>query len=219
MPTSLNHHRTNSITTPTTTSNYQKQPPPPQTTCPLPPSLNLPNDASLCHTHPVGPNQCCSALVQPIAAPVSAVWPVLRRFDDPCAYKHFLKSCRLIAGDGGVGTLREVHVVSGLPAASSTERLEVLDDERHVVGFSVVGGDHRLNNYRSVTSLHRWAGGLGTVVVESYVVDVPPEEEDASGACKQAEEESFFSILYPMLIQPIASQDAISENLTNTFQH
>ncbi|XP_058207330.1 abscisic acid receptor PYL4-like [Rhododendron vialii] len=174
MPTSLNHHRTNEAT-----SNHQKQPPPPpqpQTTytCPLPPSLSLLNDAALCHTHLVGPNQCCSALVQPIAAPLSAVWPVLRRFDDPCAYKHFLKSCRLIAGDGGVGTLREIHVVSGLPAASSTERLEVLDDESHVVGFSIVGGDHRLNNYRSVTSLHRSAGGLGTVVVESYVVDVPP---------------------------------------------
>ncbi|KAK9144513.1 hypothetical protein Sjap_004416 [Stephania japonica] len=41
--------------------------------------------------------------------------------------------------------LREVNVISGLPAATSTERLDVLDDERHI-----------------------W-----TVALESYVVDVP----------------------------------------------
>ncbi|KAL0452688.1 UNVERIFIED_CONTAM: Abscisic acid receptor PYL4 [Sesamum latifolium] len=96
----------------------------------------------------------------------------------PQAYKHFLKSCHVIVGDGDVGTLREVRVVSGLPAESSTERLEILDDERHVMSFSVVGGDHRLHNYRSVTTLHAAppppSGGGGTVVVESYVVDVPP---------------------------------------------
>lgn len=63
--------------------------------------------------------------------------------------------------------------MSGLPAASSTERLEILDDEQHVLSFSVVGGVHRLNNYRSVTTLHASPNGNGTVVVESYVVDVP----------------------------------------------
>lgn len=78
-------------------------------------------------------------------------------------------------GDGEtVGTVREVEVVSGLPAVSSKERLEILDDEKHVMSFIVVGGDHRLKNYRSVTSLHLAPGGRGTVVVESYVVDVPP---------------------------------------------
>ncbi|KAL0382163.1 UNVERIFIED_CONTAM: Abscisic acid receptor PYL4 [Sesamum calycinum] len=45
------------------------------------------------------------------------------------------------------------------------------------MSFSVVGGDHRLHNYRSVTTLHAAppppSGGGGTVVVESYVVDVP----------------------------------------------
>lgn len=56
---------------------------------------------------------------------------------------------------------------------SSTERLEILDDDRHVISFSVVGGDHRLANYRSVTTLHVAENGGGTVVVESYVVDVP----------------------------------------------
>ncbi|KAK7339956.1 hypothetical protein VNO77_20646 [Canavalia gladiata] len=146
-----------------------------------PPPTTVPDAVARYHTHAVAANQCCSAVVQEIAAPVSTVWSVVRRFDNPQAYKHFVKSCHVILGDGDVGTLREVHVISGLPAAVSTERLEVLDDERHVISFSMVGGDHRLTNYRSVTTLHPRsvpdADGnhrSGTVVVESYVVDVPP---------------------------------------------
>ncbi|KAF7132527.1 hypothetical protein RHSIM_Rhsim09G0180300 [Rhododendron simsii] len=138
------------------------------------PSVSVPDDAVHYHTHAVGPDQCCSAVSQAISAPVSTVWSVVRRFDNPQVYKHFLKSCQVIVGDGNVGTLREVHVVSGLPAASSTERLEILDDERHIISFSIVGGEHRLNNYRSVTTLHQSPAGAGTVVIESYVVDVPP---------------------------------------------
>ncbi|CAL9171972.1 unnamed protein product [Musa hybrid cultivar] len=136
----------------------------------------LPEAVARHHEHAAGPKQCCSAVVQAVAAPVGAVWSVVRRFDEPQAYKHFVKSCRVVGGNGGVGTLREVRVVSGLPAATSTERLEVLDDEHHVLSFRVVGGDHRLANYRSVTTLHPAAGGGGggTEVVESYVVDVPP---------------------------------------------
>ncbi|XP_044509545.1 abscisic acid receptor PYL4-like [Mangifera indica] len=126
------------------------------------------------HNHTVGPNQCCSYAVQMINASVSTVWSVVRRFDNPQAYKNFVKSCHIIVGDGHVGSLREVHVVSGLPAANSTERLEILDDEHHVLSFSVIGGDHRLNNYRSVTTLHASPCGTGTIVVESYVVDIPP---------------------------------------------
>ncbi|KAG6760058.1 abscisic acid receptor PYL4-like [Populus alba x Populus x berolinensis] len=133
----------------------------------------VPDYVSCHHTRLVGPNQCCSVVVKTINAPVSTVWSVVRRFDNPQAYKHFVKSCHVIDGDGNVGSLREVHVVSGLPAASSTERLEILDDEQHVLSFSVVGGVHRLNNYRSVTTLHASPNGNGTVVVESYVVDVP----------------------------------------------
>ncbi|KAK6125993.1 hypothetical protein DH2020_040301 [Rehmannia glutinosa] len=138
-------------------------------------AAHVPDHVARYHmTHAVGPNQCCSAVTQRISAPVSTVWSVVRRFDNPQAYKHFVKSCHVILGDGHVGTLREVRVISGLPAVSSTERLEILDDERHVISFSVVGGDHRLANYRSVTTLHAAEnGGGGTVVVESYVVDVP----------------------------------------------
>ncbi|KAL7229225.1 hypothetical protein ACSBR2_007845 [Camellia fascicularis] len=175
MTTSLHHHRTTTTTTTTTTTSNHHRQQQSQTIFRLSPSLSLPDDAVLqYHSRPVGPNQSCSAVVQPIAAPISAVWSVVRRFDNPQAYKHFLKSCHVIVGDGDVGTLREVHVVSGLPAASSTERLEILDDERHVISFSVIGGDHRLNNYRSVTTLHQSPTGFGTVVVESYVVDIPP---------------------------------------------
>lgn len=133
---------------------------------------SLPDAVARHHALVAGPNQCCSVVVQPISAPVSAVWAVVRRFDHPQGYKNFVKSCHVITGDGiRVGAVREVRVVSGLPAESSTERLEILDDERHVMSFSVVGGNHRLRNYRSVTTLH--ASGNGTLVIESYVVDVP----------------------------------------------
>ncbi|EEF35697.1 abscisic acid receptor PYL4 [Ricinus communis] len=164
-------HRINTATTTnstTTTSTCQKR------WCPLSCEPTVPGTVSRYHNHVLRPNQCCSAVVQQIAAPVSTVWSVVRRFDNPQAYKHFVKSCHLINGDGDVGTLREVHVISGLPAANSTERLDILDDERHVISFSVVGGDHRLANYKSITTLHPSPSGNGTVVVESYVVDVPP---------------------------------------------
>ncbi|KAM7526528.1 hypothetical protein LguiA_016430 [Lonicera macranthoides] len=140
---------------------------------PLPCSTPVPEAVERYHIHVLGPNQCCSAVIQQISAPLSTVWSVVRRFDNPQAYKHFVKSCHVTVGEGSVGTLREVHVISGLPAANSTERLEILDDERHVISFSVVGGDHRLANYRSVTTLHPSPAGNGTVVIESYVVDTP----------------------------------------------
>lgn len=75
-------------------------------------------------------------------------------------------------------------MISGLPALTSTERLDILDDERFVMGFSIIGGEHRLRNYRSVATVHEVAGSAGdeisTIVLESYVVDVPEgnTEED-----------------------------------------
>ncbi|CAI9762279.1 unnamed protein product [Fraxinus pennsylvanica] len=174
MPSSLQLHRINPISHTATVNFHQKQSTP-IWVIPVPSEIFVPDNVLHHHTHAVASNQCCSSVVQAIDAPVATVWSVVRRFDKPQAYKHFLKSCHVI-GDGHVGTLREVHVVSGLPAASSTERLEILDDEKHVMSFSVVGGDHRLHNYRSVTTLQATAGGAGnsgTVVVESYVVDIP----------------------------------------------
>ncbi|WCJ27992.1 Abscisic acid receptor PYR1 [Euphorbia peplus] len=164
----LLHRTTTSSAISTTTSGCHKRCSPHSFSIPVPDTI------ALYHTHPISPNQCSSVVVQQISAPVSTVWSVVRRFDNPQAYKHFVKTCHVLVGDGDVGTLREVHVISGLPAANSTERLEILDDERHVISFSVVGGDHRLANYKSVTTLHPTPAGNGTVVIESYVVDIPP---------------------------------------------
>ncbi|PWA77704.1 Polyketide cyclase/dehydrase [Artemisia annua] len=120
------------------------------------------------------PNTCTSLITQRIDAPAHVVWPLVRSFDNPQRYKHFIKSCNMI-GDGGVGSMREVTVISGLPASTSTERLEFLDDERHILSFRVVGGEHRLNNYLSVTSVNEFEkdGKVYTIVLESYIVDIP----------------------------------------------
>ncbi|KAG2279038.1 hypothetical protein Bca52824_061593 [Brassica carinata] len=82
---------------------------------------------------------------------------VVLRFDKPQTYRHFIKSCSV--GDGfemRVGCTRAVNVISGLPVNTSTERLDILDDERRVTGFSIIGGEHRLTNYKSVTTVHRF---------------------------------------------------------------
>lgn len=129
------------------------------------------------HKHETEGDQCSSMVVQRINAPVNVVWSVVRRFDKPQTYKHFIRSCAM-KGDGQVGSIREVCVVSGLPASTSTERLEILDEESHIISFSVVGGEHRLKNYKSVTTLNEVVaeeeeGRRWTLVLESYVVDVP----------------------------------------------
>lgn len=128
------------------------------------------------HTFESAPDTCTSLIKQKIDGPLGAVWPLVRNFKSPQRYKHFIKSCSMRRGDGGVGSIRDVTVVSGLPASTSTERLEILDDEKHIVSFSVVGGEHRLKNYRSVTSVNEFSskeGKVYTMVLESYVVDIP----------------------------------------------
>ncbi|KAE8681674.1 Abscisic acid receptor PYL3 [Hibiscus syriacus] len=128
------------------------------------------------------PNTCTSLITQRIDAPAHAVWSLVRSFENPKKYKHFVKSCNMTAGAGGVGSIREITVVSGLPASTSTERLEILDDEKQILSFRIVGGEHRLRNYRSVTSVneYRKEGKAYTIVLESYVVDIPEgnTEED-----------------------------------------
>ncbi|KAK8626265.1 hypothetical protein V6N13_133916 [Hibiscus sabdariffa] len=135
------------------------------------------------HSYTVGPDNCSSLLAQRINAPSDVVWSVVRRFDKPQTYKHFIKSCAVEDGfQMVVGCTRDVNVISGLPAATSTERLDILDDSLKVTGFSIIGGEHRLRNYRSVTTVHGFEreGRIWTVVLESYVVDVPEgnTEED-----------------------------------------
>ncbi|KAL6574089.1 hypothetical protein OROHE_001631 [Orobanche hederae] len=119
-------------------------------------------------------------MVQYINAPLPLVWSVLRRFDQPHVYKNFVRKCTMLAGSGGVGSIREVTLVSGLPGKVSRERLDRLDDDMHVMVYTMIDGDQRLENFQSTTTAHETVGGHGTVVVESYVVDVPDgnSEED-----------------------------------------
>jgi abscisic acid receptor (PYR/PYL family) len=127
------------------------------------------------HTHELEAHQCGSILLQQIDVPVETVWSVVRRFDKPEAYKQFIQACQIVEGDGGVGSVRELHLVTSVPATTSLERLDVLDDQEHIISFRVLGGGHRLQNYWSVTSLHEHEidGKAGTLVFESYVVDIP----------------------------------------------
>ncbi|CAI0469928.1 unnamed protein product [Linum tenue] len=139
------------------------------------------------HRHQPAENQCSSNLVVHIKAPVDIVsnfitsiffflrvWSLVRRFDEPQTYKPFISRCTM-NGEVGIGSLRHVNVRSGLPATTSTERLEVFDDEEHILGIKIVDGDHRLRNYSSVITVHPEVidGRPGTLVVESFVVDVP----------------------------------------------
>ncbi|KAL2524264.1 Abscisic acid receptor PYL6 [Abeliophyllum distichum] len=144
---------------------------------------NLPNKLekmrSVYHTHPLSPNQCTSTVIQIINAPLPLVWSLIRKFDKPQAYKIFVKTCIMTAGHGGTGSVRDLTVVSGLPARNSTDRLDFLDDDLHVMVFSIIGGDHKLVNYQSTTTLHeddaeeKSGSGNKTVVIESYVADIP----------------------------------------------
>ncbi|KAE8008031.1 hypothetical protein FH972_004580 [Carpinus fangiana] len=63
-------------------------------------------------------------VVQEISSPVVTVWSVVRCFVTVWS----------------VGTLCEVSFISSLPAARN---LKILEEERHVISFSIVGGDHR----------------------------------------------------------------------------
>lgn len=67
----------------------------------------------------------------------------MRRFDEPQKYKPFVSRC-VVRGNLEIGSLREVDVKSGLPATTSTERLEILDDNHHILSVRIIGGDHRL---------------------------------------------------------------------------
>ncbi|EPS61080.1 hypothetical protein M569_13720, partial [Genlisea aurea] len=127
------------------------------------------------HKHEVGENQCSSSLVKHIRAPLPIVWSLVRRFDEPQSYKPFVSNCTVQGGDLRIGTVREVNVTSGLPATTSKERLERLDDEEHIFSMRIVGGDHRLKNYSSIVTVHPEVidGRAGTMVIESFVVDVP----------------------------------------------
>ncbi|GLJ51092.1 hypothetical protein SUGI_1087690 [Cryptomeria japonica] len=126
------------------------------------------------HRHELQGNQCTSQLVKHIKAPVHLVWSIVRTFDQPQKYKPFVHSCTM-RGDIRVGSIRNVNVKTGLPATASEERLEILDDNEHILSVKILGGDHRLKNYSSTVTVHPEMidGRPGTMVIESYVVDVP----------------------------------------------
>uniref|UniRef100_A0A5B7B1N5 Putative abscisic acid receptor PYL9-like n=1 Tax=Davidia involucrata TaxID=16924 RepID=A0A5B7B1N5_DAVIN len=126
------------------------------------------------HKHDPKENQCTSVLFKHIKAPIHLVWSLVRRFDQPQRYKPFVSRC-IVQGDLTIGSVREVNVKSGLPATTSTEMLELLDDDEHILGIKILGGDHRLKNYSSVITVHPEIidGRPGTLVIESFVVDVP----------------------------------------------
>ncbi|CAN6547159.1 unnamed protein product [Malus baccata var. baccata] len=123
------------------------------------------------HKYQVGLGKCSSLLAQRVHAPPDIVWSVVRRFDQPQTYKHFIWSCNV--KEGFKMTVRCTRDVN---------RLDLLDEDRHVTSFSIIGGEHRLRNYRSVTTVHGFDrdGKIWTVVLESYIVDLPDgnSEED-----------------------------------------
>ncbi|XP_071706526.1 abscisic acid receptor PYR1-like [Rutidosis leptorrhynchoides] len=165
-------------TTTTTTTSHHLKPPPGLTQQQF---IHLKSTIIEFHTYNINTTtQCSSLLGQHINAPPDIVWSVIRRFDKPQTYKHFIKSCHVQEGSQIVqGCTRDVVVISGLPADTSTERLDLLDDEKRVMAFSIIGGEHRLKNYRAVTTVHE-ISNTETIVLESYVVDVPEgnTEED-----------------------------------------
>uniref|UniRef100_A0A8I6YP14 Uncharacterized protein n=1 Tax=Hordeum vulgare subsp. vulgare TaxID=112509 RepID=A0A8I6YP14_HORVV len=114
---------------------------------------------------------CTSLVAQRVAAPGCAVWPIVRSFGNPQRCKHFVRTSALVAGDeASIGNTREDTVVSGLPASTSSERLEILDNGRHIPSLSIVDGVHCLRNYRSVSSITEFQPGPYSAAVESYVV-------------------------------------------------
>ncbi|CAM0910384.1 unnamed protein product [Alopecurus aequalis] len=119
-------------------------------------------------------NQCTSLVAQHVKAPVQTVWTLVRRFDKPQLFKPFVKEC-VMHGNIASGSIREVRVQSGLAATRSTEKLELLDDNEHIMSVKFVGGDHLLKNYSSILTVHPEVidGHPGTLVIESFVVDVP----------------------------------------------
>ncbi|XP_035823745.1 abscisic acid receptor PYL3 isoform X2 [Zea mays] len=103
------------------------------------------------HRHEPREHQCSSAVAKHIKAPVHLVWSLVRRFDQPQLFKPFVSRCEM-KGNIEIGSVREVNVKSGLPATRSTERLELLDDNEHILSVRFVGGDHRLQVVRIATT-------------------------------------------------------------------
>ncbi|KAI5006011.1 hypothetical protein ZWY2020_033254 [Hordeum vulgare] len=80
-----------------------------------------------------------SLVAQRMPASGCAAWPIVRNFGNPQRYTHFVRTSALVAGDeASIGKAWEDTFVSGLPTFTSSERLEILDDGRHILSFSIV---------------------------------------------------------------------------------
>ncbi|KAF7102283.1 hypothetical protein CFC21_103440 [Triticum aestivum] len=131
------------------------------------------------HQHEPGANQCTSFIAKHIKAPLQTVWSLVRRFDEPQVFKPFVEKC-VMQGNIEPGCVREVTIKSGLPGTWSTERLELLDDNEHILSVKFIDGDHPLKNYSSILTVHHEVigGHPGALVIESFVVDIPEENTE-----------------------------------------
>ncbi|XP_042753469.1 abscisic acid receptor PYL9 [Lactuca sativa] len=128
----------------------------------------------LCHESPLtdertSNNSCVANVFTGVC-----VCSLVRRFDQPQKYKPFISKCTMY-GDLNIGSVRHVNVKARLPATTSTESVELLDDNEHILGIKIIGGDHNLMNYSSILTFHPEIieGRSGTLVIESFMVDIP----------------------------------------------
>ncbi|XP_047306586.1 abscisic acid receptor PYL9-like [Impatiens glandulifera] len=133
--------------------------------------------------HPKG-HQSSSVIVRHIKAPVDIVWSFVRRFDVPQNYKPFIRECESNE-IFKVGSVRHISMRTGLPATSSVEMLSRFDEEEHILGIKIIGGDHRLRNYSSILTMHpeEIDGQDGTMLIESFIVDVPEGNSNDETCC------------------------------------
>ncbi|KAL2642741.1 hypothetical protein R1flu_010328 [Riccia fluitans] len=121
-------------------------------------------------------NQTQGFVFKEIEAPAECVWSFVRRFESPQDYKEFLFDCVVIKGDGKQpGSVRHVTVKPELPGEESVEELVMLDKKNRIFSFRILAGQHDLHGYKSVTSVADRMltnGKQGSLVIESYVVDV-----------------------------------------------
>lgn len=125
------------------------------------------------------PIKCSFSIEQVINAPIEVVWSIVRQFDNPKAYRMFIGECSSTSTSNAVGSFRHIAFVTDFPSTVSIERLDDLNEEKHVMVYSVVGGDHtcRLPNYQGMISVkEKCSGGQRrTIVTEKYTVYVPED--------------------------------------------
>uniref|UniRef100_A0A0E0FC99 Uncharacterized protein n=1 Tax=Oryza meridionalis TaxID=40149 RepID=A0A0E0FC99_9ORYZ len=127
------------------------------------------------HRHEPGSNQCTSFVAKHFRASLQTFWSLVKRFEQPQLFKPFVRKCVMRGNIIATGSIREVNVQSGLPATRSIERLELLNDNEHILQVKFIGGDHMLKNYSSILTVHSEFidGQPRTLVLESFLVDIP----------------------------------------------